>query len=1001
MNFRKIVTMGLIALLVVGGFAQTIVYADDYSMMGSRQTSFREGSGTVDDPYMIYDVKDLQNMSDDLTAHYALANDIDASETIGWNGGQGFKPIGPNNDLQFTGSLDGKNHTITELYINRPTRDFVGLFGSIGYEGSIEHVGMVDNEIYGRDYVGGLAGANEGVIYSSYTTGSTEGEELVGGLVGLNYLGMIFNSCTLGNVHGIYYVGGLTGYNGLGFVIFSYATGNIYGSEFVGGLVGIDEDGMVAYSYATGKVTGDFAIGGFMGGNWEESIAVGSYATGETKGKGWVGGFLGQNVGNVSDSYARGDVTYTDKSYENIGGFVGLNYQATIINSYSTGKVLFQYGDDPDNKGFVGQAYHGGDFEMSGNFWDIQTSSQSDTAGFATGLTTEEMKHIMTYRSSDWDIGKVPSINCRKIDHLWNIVNHETYPFFSWEYLDAPFHSLNIHTSGEGTTSVEPGYYIVTAGTEIIIEAKPKLDHVFSNWTGDHPDGKAEETIITMVMDEDKNITAHFELFIAPMIYIISPEDDEILDTDSFTLQWEYEEGTYPLSYFEVRMNEGQWENTSLNTQHTFENVDDGERIVTVLAVDEQGFSNQTDINIIVDTSPPNVRIVSPENGDMFGVEDITVSWTGVDNASGIDYYDIRINSDAWINKGNDTYHRFIGLSSGVNNAELKAYDRAGNFALINVSFMVDLMDPIVNITSHTDGDILSASNVTIEWTGIDEHSGINYYALRIDKEKWVYVGNDTDYTLEGLEEGYHTVDIRVRDNVGNTVTTNVTFNVDITEPTINITSPKDGGLFADNSVTIEWTGNDNNSGIDCYHIITSEGNLTSTNTSYTFTGLSDGVHNLTIIAYDRAGNQKDDTVSIVIDTTPPDITIFNLNEGDILDTDSYTLQWAGTDETCGICHYEIRLNEGDWTNISKDDQYIFEDLEDGDYTITIKAVDNAGNEATSSVSFIVDTGLGPLMWLLIGVIVVVLVTTIFFIKKRYYPKKTEDSDPEADGVHR
>lgn len=52
------------------------------------------GSGTAGDPYIIYDVNDLQAMKDDLTAYYELANNIDASATSGWNGGKGFEPIG-------------------------------------------------------------------------------------------------------------------------------------------------------------------------------------------------------------------------------------------------------------------------------------------------------------------------------------------------------------------------------------------------------------------------------------------------------------------------------------------------------------------------------------------------------------------------------------------------------------------------------------------------------------------------------------------------------------------------------------------------------------------------------------------------------------------------------------------------------------------------------------------------------------------------------------------
>jgi len=58
------------------------------------------GSGTLLDPYVIWDVVDLQNMALDLTAYYELGQNIDAGATTGWNWDaglgifKGFDPIG-------------------------------------------------------------------------------------------------------------------------------------------------------------------------------------------------------------------------------------------------------------------------------------------------------------------------------------------------------------------------------------------------------------------------------------------------------------------------------------------------------------------------------------------------------------------------------------------------------------------------------------------------------------------------------------------------------------------------------------------------------------------------------------------------------------------------------------------------------------------------------------------------------------------------------------------
>lgn len=72
----------------------------------------------------------LQNISNNLSFNYTLTQNIDCSDTINWNSGAGFNPIG---DLtnKFTGIFDGQGFTVNNLYINKTTNDYAGLFGCI------------------------------------------------------------------------------------------------------------------------------------------------------------------------------------------------------------------------------------------------------------------------------------------------------------------------------------------------------------------------------------------------------------------------------------------------------------------------------------------------------------------------------------------------------------------------------------------------------------------------------------------------------------------------------------------------------------------------------------------------------------------------------------------------------------------------------------------------------------------------------------------------------
>lgn len=209
------------------------------------------GSGTEQDPYIIYDVNDLQAMNNDLDAWYELSDDIDASATSGWNAGAGFLPIGdyPN---YFTGHFDGKDYRITDLYINRPSKDFVGLFGYTYVESEIKNVGLTNVDITGSggpfDSVGALVGINTASISRCYSTGSvvaagSGGGSIIrgaGGLVGYHTGGAnISDSYSTASVSGNI-VGGLVGYLDFAtFITNSYSTGSVIGEDEVGGLIGL------------------------------------------------------------------------------------------------------------------------------------------------------------------------------------------------------------------------------------------------------------------------------------------------------------------------------------------------------------------------------------------------------------------------------------------------------------------------------------------------------------------------------------------------------------------------------------------------------------------------------------------------------------------------------------------------------------------------------------------------------------------------------------------
>ena len=144
---------------------------------------------------------DLDAVRHNLSGNHTLMNDLDAT-TAGYeelasptaNQGKGWEPLG-DRDNPFTGTFDGQEYQIDDLFINRPTLNpGIGLFSYVDEGGVIENVGMVNIDVTGLLSVGGLVGKNiGGNVSNSYSTGNVTGNYCVGGLVGKNE-GTVSNS---------------------------------------------------------------------------------------------------------------------------------------------------------------------------------------------------------------------------------------------------------------------------------------------------------------------------------------------------------------------------------------------------------------------------------------------------------------------------------------------------------------------------------------------------------------------------------------------------------------------------------------------------------------------------------------------------------------------------------------------------------------------------------------------------------------------------------------
>jgi len=155
-------------------------------------------------------LEDLNNIRNNLNGKYWLSNNLDFTGSE-YQDGKGWTPIGDWNSI-FTGIFYGNGHTISNLFINRPSTDYQGLFGYIDVSSEIKNLGVVGVNVTGEYNVGGLVGANDGSVSNSYSTGSVSGNNNVGCLAGCND-GNVSKSYASGSVSGNENVGGLVGFN--------------------------------------------------------------------------------------------------------------------------------------------------------------------------------------------------------------------------------------------------------------------------------------------------------------------------------------------------------------------------------------------------------------------------------------------------------------------------------------------------------------------------------------------------------------------------------------------------------------------------------------------------------------------------------------------------------------------------------------------------------------------------------------------------------------------
>lgn len=346
-----------------------------------------------------------------------LTSNLDLGEHL-------WQPIGLNIENSFKGELDGQDHVISNLYINMPTSDFVGLFGSV-LSASFKNLIIEKARVYGQSTVGAL-------VANLSTDSHIDNCHVVEGYV-------LCDGGWDGGIGGGLVGGLLTGSS----VIKSSFSGEVHGGDQIGGLVGTAWDTtLIEESYSEGLVVGDNIVGGLVG-----------YCT-------WNFPPMPNTTNILRNSYSRANVV---GSGIRVGGLYGApEINALIENCYSTGSVE----GVEDVGASIGEVIQ--ETEVINVYFNNETSLIEDGIGSSNpesdleviGKTTEEMK------TNDF----VALLNADS-ESIWTIDPNENdgYPILSNITLNVNDFELDSTIKVYPTVSSSQIYFNAPLATEFVI----------------------------------------------------------------------------------------------------------------------------------------------------------------------------------------------------------------------------------------------------------------------------------------------------------------------------------------------------------------------------------------------------------------------------------------------------------------------------------------------------------------------------------------------------
>ncbi|WP_079826770.1 Ig-like domain-containing protein [Salmonella enterica] len=431
--------------------------------------------------------------------------------------------------------------------------------------------------------------------------------------------------------------------------------------------------------------------------------------------------------------------------------------------------------------------------------------------------------------------------------------------------------------------------------------------------------------------------------------------------------------------------------------------VGEGKHTLTVEATDKAGNQTTQKLDFIIDTMLSEPTIVLDNTDD---------SGTKGDNLT-------NVNKPTFLLGNIDADARYVTVEvqhGGTKEVLTATKDATGNWSVTptgtwadgDYTLTVRVEDEAGNVKYSAPLTVTVDTQITIDVIELVNDNGIpgdnltndvrphfrvtvpgdvNEVRLSIDGgNTWVRATQGTagiwDYTWpKDVTDGLHTLTVEATDKAGNKTTQTLDFTIDtrLSTPTITMDSRDDTGAIGDHITSVKRPGfTIGNIDADAQSVIlriTQGGNsqevtLTQVGGQWRFTpdaDWADGSYTLTVEVTDNAGNVRQSTPLIVTVDTQTSITDITLvNDHGVPDdnlTNSTRPQFEIT-VPVDVNSVQLSIDGGaNWVSAAQGIEGVWgytwpTDMGDGKHTLTVMVTDRAGNTATQTLEFFIDTRL-------------------------------------------